>query len=1356
MSQKRQTRHDQAISPGEKPRLATFGGCRLEVPGTALPPGLGAGRPLALLTYLAAHRDHAVSRDELADLLWGDRPLRDARRVLRQGLYVIRKTLGPSSLITTRGGIHLGDCLRVDLYEFEERVRAGDAEGALEMAHGPFLAGFEIPGATAFQQWVDAERARIGSLVREATLVTVQGHVERGEWDAALRLTEQYLTQDPDDAEVLCRKADILDKAGRTLEALALARDVLRDAVAQGEWPHLSGATRATLERLTATRDAPQGPDRQRTDEEDGGLLPPSFTGRGDEYRLLVQQWTAAQRGEGRVVLVVGDPGVGKTRLVEEVLRHAASEGATVLRGKSYELEDGLLFGALVDVMAQALKAPGFAGVSDIWLAELSRLLPELVEQYPQLAHTAEGEANAGRRRFHEAVAQVLEALAYEAPVVCLLDDLHWADDATLELVHYLGRRLCATPVLFLVSLRPREASDTLRRLQHSLVAEHGGLSIELEPLGRSSTSTLIASMGHGNVAPPKADQAVWDASGGNPFLAVSTVRALVEAGALSVTRDGWIQHDEDRDDGTGRVFPEAWELIKGRLGGLPERTREILELAAIIGRSFTADILSKASAEDPSSALVHLEALEAKRILKADRTNGVVHFDFAHDRIREAVYEGIDPEQRVLLHSRVAQALAGEAGLGACLMARHFHQAGRKSEAYHHALVGAEWARGVFAYGGELEMLELARANAPDQDSVRSLDDRLTGVRGAASEPSRARPPRPHRSGARSWYVGLPTLVSLALIVGWMMVEGSGTAAPADTLPAPLPPGLLVMTQDEMGRHFAVIDPENPHRVPGVLDAGQLSVPPEADLGRLLLSPDGEFEAFTIQESAPPDIWIQRRDGTGLRQLTTHPEDDVVEAWLVDGSGVLMRTMRDRGGATYGYSLAVVPVDGGPVRMITRGPWSERTAALSPDGSRIAVVRELGGASLWIMNLDGSDAQVVLSQVGEIGHLAWSPRGDVLSYAESSQEGRRLSVLDLTELVPRPRVLATGISEAIWDRDGEKLFYTARADGNAEIFSVSVAGGDATRVTHSPQSETLLGWVGPPRPYPDAVEVVRSSEARDITLLTDDSVRVTTVVWASDGTEYRATPRLRCLDRAVCHVTPNGNLHALVAGRTSLVADLGGWRADTVRVEVMNGEPRRVVSEDWEDGIDPQTWRAFGEPSSIVEAGVGRSGSKGFIANGDAKFDSGVVLTTPIAWHAGVTVEWWAAGAFDTPWPSFQGWSVLLADAPPQSLAGDVALREILAVAAGNGGPGRKTRLRFGNRVLSEGPEWSPSTWSHYTLQLLPDTRCELWIDDVRQFKSECTTPAADSVWLILSGRATKGPVVHDDITVWTGVKLR
>ncbi len=1359
MSQLRQTLHAEREESPAPLRLITLGGCHLEGAPKPSPAGLTAGRPLGVLLYLAMHPGRPILRETLVQLFWGDRPTDVGRRVLRQALYIVRKGLPPGVLITESESISLDGGPVVDAVCLDQAVREGRFEEALALYRGGFLQGFSIRGAVAFQHWVDGERIRLNRLISQATMGQVDEALARGAWDDALEMLDRLLADDLMELAPRIRRAEVLDLADRHVEAIIEAEAIERCFGQEDD--ALSEAAQAVLRRIHE-----RTPSRHRVGSEDPqetALREPSLFGREDEFKHLLHAWRSTIPGTGVVALIQGDPGIGKTRLIQEVLRTAELEGATILRGKSYELQDGLLYGALVDLMRQAVDAPGFAGVSETWIAELARLLPELEERYPAIRKERANEALPGRRRFHEAVAQVFEALAFEAPLICVLDDLHWADEATLELVHYLSRRLCATPILIVAGIRPGEATEALRRLERVLVDEHGGVRIELGPLDRSCTDAVVRSMGGGDLPiPTELGDLLWDASEGNPFFVVATTRALEEQGAIKVLKNGWWVDPNLKGD---LPLLQAHALFRSQLELLAGPLRTMLEAAVIIGRQFTPELLGEITRLPAEVVADALDELKRRRILVCRVEGERTLCDFAHDRVRDAIYEGITTERRVELHRRIAHATADGEGLNACLLARHHALAGNRTEAFHHALTGAEWARGVFAYGGEWELLELAAANAPNDRTRKQIQSRLNELERVplqdSSLPSAKRPPRGVMRRKRKRTLAA-VVTPLVLVGAWLSVVGVARGSRVTDLP-PLPEGILLYVSDSDWEGYAVLDPEQPSRPPIRLTPEQFQPSDFQDpSGRKFLSPDRRLVAFYAgRDGQPPDIYVERRDGTGVRRITTDPEDDAMPDWLPDGSGLLFRTLRGRTGSNYGFSLAVASVDGGDVRLLTNGPWSDVQVRISPDGTRLAVVRELGGSiSLWIMNSDGSGGRKIAEDLDGLGALSWSPTGPlVLVHAESASSagGSGLFVTDVDRAVTMELEAARGLTGlAVWSPDGSAIYFVRSVDGNAEIFAIRPDGTRLRRLTFTRESELILAYVGTRQPYLDRIAILYGT-GDTIVVPVGDIIDVTAAMWSSDGGLLQdLDPEWRCLDSSVCQASEGGTIHGTGSGLTELVASVGGWRADTVFVRVVDTKPRRALSESWEHGIDSTIWLSFGDPRPEVGEDLGRGGSFGLLPNGDAKYNSGVLTRASFDRTRGLTITFWAKGEFDTPMPSWQGFGVAVTATLPESSAGDVSIPHQLSIGVGRPEMEAPVTIRFAGFSLEASPAWDPEEWHQYALQLLPNLDAELWIDGRRVFTARGATPSVPFLHVMLQGRASHAPVVYDDVEVWEGLRWR
>jgi hypothetical protein len=522
-----------------------------------------------------------------------------------------------------------------------------------------------------------------------------------------------------------------------------------------------------------------------------------------------------------------------------------------------------------------------------------------------------------------------------------------------------------------------------------------------------------------------------------------------------------------------------------------------------------------------------------------------------------------------------------------------------------------------------------------------------------------------------------------------------------------------------------------------------------------LRLTPDLVQAGFVLNNGAAPDVWANRRDGTGLVQLTVDPEDDSLMDWLPDGSGVLVRTLRDSIRADYAHSIGIVRPDGAPFQVVTSGPWMEKDLDISPDGSELLVARQLGDHSIWRMDLDGSDALPLLTGLGRVTLVAWSPTAEHAAFIEWTESGQSLRMFRLDDPSSlRTVVTASGLAFA-WSPNGSRIYYSATVEGNQEVFSAALEGGDPTRLTYSEANEAVHSFTSPSADYAETVEVLNTAP---LYLLAGDTAAIQAVVWSAAGDALsNSRPALTCLDPAVCVVTEGNVLRTVGPGRTSLVADLGGWRADTLDVVASAGTPNLLLEEDWENGINPDLWNSVGSPAPSAIPGIGRDRSHALVNNGDDKFSSGVVSVEGFDWTVGLTVEVWGRGDFEHPtWPSFQAFAVGLRYAPQEATTQDISLPTAAKITVGRDHESGPATFDFREFTSERPEEWSPAEWHHYAVQFYPTGTCEAWIDGTLLARAQCQRPPTTRLWVVLDGRMTHSPVVHDAVRVSSGILLR
>jgi len=660
-------------------RLLVLGGFEARLAsGAAL--RLPTKKARALLGYLAVRPGQPQPRDKLATLLWGDSGDVQARTSLRQSLAILKKALAPatpSPLLIEGSNVTLDPAaVEVDVATFERLVAAGTPaafEEAVALYEGELLEGFDAI-AQPFEEWLLVERERLRELALEALAKLLRHQSEARASERAIQTALRLLALDPLQEAVHRTLMRLYARHGRRANALRqyqVCVGVLQREL--GVEPEAE--TRQVYQEILRHEAHPAGtpeppiatPRRARRDRtrSDAPTLEPPLVGRDAELARLQPALDEVSGGNGRTVVVLGEAGIGKTRLLEELAALTTQRDGRVVVGRCYETEQILPFGPWVEALRVGLGAHERDTLKDlepVWRVELARLLPELADT----AVGSPGPADDYLRLFG-AVARVIEILAAERPLVLILEDLHWADEMSVRLFGFLARRVEPWPVLLVASARSEELNDAplLRRLLDELRGQRNIVPLTLSGLSKAETHSLVqllARVGtHEAALGPVAEQ-VWALSEGNPFVAVETMRAL---------------HEGHRFDTSPIGLPErVRQAISDRLERLSARPRDLLAVAAVIGREFDFALLQRAARLNEAEAAEGVEELVRRGVL-----HGVgARLDFTHDRIREVAYRRILPSRRALLHAAVADAI--EAVYADALQP-------------HHGALGAHYRRG-------------------------------------------------------------------------------------------------------------------------------------------------------------------------------------------------------------------------------------------------------------------------------------------------------------------------------------------------------------------------------------------------------------------------------------------------------------------------------------------------------------------------------------------------------------------------------------------------------------------------------------------------------------------------------------
>ena len=608
----------------------------------------------ALVFYLAGQEGQST-REKLLTFFWPDHERSAAQPILRTMIHDLRKNLGEAFQADDRI-IALSSDTFIDVQDFSATLRSASPDPrklteALNLYKGDFLEGFSLSDSPQFDDWVTFERERYQLMAMQGFVALSHRHETRRELPAALESARRALMFNPYQEDV---RRDVMrllylngDRAGviRQYEALRKLLDEELGALPMPE-------TRALYDSLITDTFVPvasETPGRHSSIHlsSDKPLLP--LLGRDAELETL-----KSQLGSGKLILLEGEPGIGKTRLISEfiALQTQGQASVFVLRGISYELEQGLPYHPIVDALRKLLIQPagtsliGRLNIEPIWLTELSRLLPELLIQLPHIPAPLQP---ADERRLWEALHQFIRALTQHGEVWLFLDDLHWADAATIAWLSYLIRNLSSPSLNLLATSRPLERQADLIKLLQVLSRENRIVRIQLPVLPESVMQKMAVVLSQKNNE-QLSDWLVKNTEG-NPFFITELVRFAQGSGLLK--KDGVL--DMELLNLSPAIPATIQNLIASRLLKLSENARRLLHVAAIIGREFDFELAKQVASMSEMETLDAVDELQAAHLIKPLADD---KFAFDHSLTMEVSLNDMNATRRRSLHRRVAETL--------------------------------------------------------------------------------------------------------------------------------------------------------------------------------------------------------------------------------------------------------------------------------------------------------------------------------------------------------------------------------------------------------------------------------------------------------------------------------------------------------------------------------------------------------------------------------------------------------------------------------------------------------------------------------------------------------------------------
>jgi predicted ATPase len=734
----------------------------------------------ALLLYLAIEGG-MHSRSKLAAFLWPDSESSDARRTLRNAIVLLRSLLADSDSesapaehthLLSQGdliGLNPQAPLELDLAVVQQAYTEArrlftlptleqlitlvtQVQQALALVRGPFLDGFWLREETAFDEWHEQQQQQ-WQVRLQLLCERLSAWLESaGELEQARATLTRWLALDPLAEEAYQRLMRVhlaRGDASAALQVYATCRVRLAEELQVKPSPD----TVALAERIRALTAARRGNVPARPVTASVEIQPPvdlvvPLIGRAAAFSQLVASFQQARGGQAQGVLVVGEAGIGKTRLAREFAAWAQAQATEVLSGHAFEAGGRLPYQPLIEALRTRLEAENAPEdlLEDLWLAELARLLPELRGRYPDLPAPTQDELTA-RGQLFEAVARLVDALAQRAPLVLLLDDLQWADGASLDLLRYLGAYWIrhGSRVLLLATVRSEELE-----LNAPLAAQLADLGrdlhltqVSLQPLSQAQTHQLLeALVGErsepGAARPTSAGSEPESASErpldglsdflfaqtrGQPLYLLETLKLLRERQWLvpQLEADGTWRLEPNREmaaalaqEGSRRALlpPSVRAMILARLAKLSSAVRQLVQASAVLGTQASARLLWQLAELGTQDGLGALEEAIKSGILREEQTGTgrPGRYRFAHDLICDVVYTELGAARRQVLHQR-ALALLETEGARAAELAYHALLAGEDESASRYSVQAGDEALAVFAVDEAIRHYEQARS---------------------------------------------------------------------------------------------------------------------------------------------------------------------------------------------------------------------------------------------------------------------------------------------------------------------------------------------------------------------------------------------------------------------------------------------------------------------------------------------------------------------------------------------------------------------------------------------------------------------------------------------------------------------
>jgi DNA-binding SARP family transcriptional activator len=638
-------------------------------------------RAQILLAYILIHRHTPLSRRQIAFHFWPDSPEKQAFANLRNLLSHVRRTLPylDRYLFVDRHSLQWLSSLPffLDVDEFEKAASQGEFETAVSLYKGELL-------PDCYDDWIQPKRESLREDFSNLLEKLIMDLEATRNYERAIRYAYVSLNHDPLKESTYRQLMRLHALLGRRAQAAGIYQQcelILKTELGV----ETSSETRKVYRQIINT------PQKERPSQANKNEMP--LIGRDKEWGYLLKCWQAVDDGRPQMALLIGEAGIGKTRLLEEFQGWASRQGISTAYSRCYSTQGRMAYAPVAGWLRCPPVRDHLKHLEPVWLTEIIRLLPELANEFPDLPNPSPIQEGWQQMRLFEALARGI--FSSSPPLLLSLDDLHWADRETISWISYLLRYSPDAELLILGSMRPEEpgSNEILSPLRLDLQRDGFITEFELTHFNREETQELAALMSEGSISPDEGKK-IFSETEGNPLFIVEMVRNL----ETNKNRDS--RRSSAGLFNSGFSLPGKVEAVIGsRISQLSGPAQALAALASACGRQFNFQVLEASWKSSEAELIFGLEELQKRRIL---REYGDESFDFTHDKIREAIYNRLSQAHRSLLHRTLAQSLE-RGGLGeidslSIEIANHWMKAGMKKQALPYLLKAGESAVRLYA----------------------------------------------------------------------------------------------------------------------------------------------------------------------------------------------------------------------------------------------------------------------------------------------------------------------------------------------------------------------------------------------------------------------------------------------------------------------------------------------------------------------------------------------------------------------------------------------------------------------------------------------------------------------------------